>query len=454
VLRPGQRSGHDIGVTVKLDAGMPITDLVTVTHCVDVEDYDMTRRVVKLSPRDSIPNRDFVLRWAVAGDDLQAATLAHRSDAGGFVTLLVQPPLHPSDAQVMPREITFLLDVSGSMQGIPLDISKDIVARSLDSLRPDDKFNIFYFASGNGQLWDEPRSRDADNLREARGFLDDLSGGGGTEMLAGIRRALRGEHDRRRLQMFAFFTDGYVGDEDDILRLVRDERGEARFFAFGIGSSVNRYLIDGIGQFGNGASHVVLPRDENHAARAAERLFDLIDSPVLVDVTIDWNGLPVEDAYPAKLRDLFAGQTIAVVARYTGAAQGTAYVKGRIGDRTVQVPVPIVLPEQEPANEALAPIWARWKIADLSDAMLSPGAGEQLKRQITDLALEFRLVSQFTAFVAVDESRTVGDGRPLRVMQPVEMPEGVSYEGVFGEQPVGQAGATLDPGGEVPLPAP
>jgi Ca-activated chloride channel family protein len=441
VLRPGERSGHDIGLTVKLDAGLPITDLRTVTHCVDIEEVSDRARGITLSPADGIPNRDFVLRWSVAGAETQFGVLAHRAAGGGFLTLMMQPPLDPSDAQVTPREITFIMDISGSMSGLPIGISKEIVRRTLDELRAEDMFNIFVFASGNGQLWEEARKKSEETVREAREYVDQLCGGGGTEMLAGVRRAIQGRHDPQYLQMYVFLTDGYVGNEDEILRMIKEERGEARFFGFGIGSSVNRYLIDGIGEFGGGTSEAVIPRDPDHAGRAVARLFDAIDSPVLVDVRIDWNGLPVEDVYPRRIPDLFAGQTIAVVARYTGAAEGTAYVEARVGGRQVRAPVLVRLPESEPANEALAPIWARWRIADLSKEMVTAETNRQaeLKRQITDLAVEFRLVSQFTAFVAVDESRVVGDGRPVRVMQPVEMPEGVSYEGVFGEQPVGDA---------------
>jgi Ca-activated chloride channel family protein len=157
---------------------------------------------------------------------------------------------------------------------------------------------------------------------------------------------------------------------------------------------------------------------------------------VLVDVTVDWNGLPVADVYPARLPDLFAGQTINLVARYTAPAQGTAYVEARVGTRRLRLPVQVVLPEQKAANEALAPIWARWRIEDWMKEMptATKSRAAAIKQQVTDLAVEFRLMSSFTAFVAVDESRVVGDGSPLRVLQPVELPEGVSYEGVFGEQ--------------------
>ena len=441
VLAPGQRSGHDIGLTVKLDAGLRIQSIRSVVHAVELQEVSPSEREIKLSPADAIPNKDFVLRWSVAGVETQFGVLAHRAEGGGFFTLMMQPPLAPSDEQVTPREITFILDISGSMSGLPISISKAVVERSLDKLRPEDAFNLFTFASGNGRLWERPRPKTEQNVAEAREFLRTLSGGGGTEMVAGVRHALQAEHDPKYIQMYVFLTDGFVGNDDAILNLLEHERGTARFFGFGIGSSVNRYLIDGIGKSGGGASDAVLPGDARDGCRAVDRLFAAIDSPVLVDLRIDWNGLPVEDVYPSQLPDLFAGGTLDVVARYTGPASGTAYVEARVGTRQVRLPVAVVLPEAESANEALAPIWARWKIADLSEELRS-AEGErtgQLAKEITDLAVEFRLVSDYTAFVAVDESRVVGNGQPLRVMQPIEIPDGTSYEGVFGEQPAGQA---------------
>ncbi len=440
VLKPGQRSGADISLTVTVDAGLPITHISSVAHQVEIERPSATRDIVRLAAADNIPNRDFVLRWQVAGAETQFGVLAHRDRHGGYFTLTMQPPAAPRDDQVTPREITFIMDISGSMMGLPIETSKELVRRTLDELRPDDRFNIVYFASGNAQLWEEAHPRTPENIAAAKKFLETLSGGGGTEMLAGVERALHAKHDSRYLQMFVFATDGYIGDEERILRTIKTERGHARFFGFGIGSSVNRYLIEQIGAEGAGQSFTIIPRDSAGVDSAVSRLFAAIDSPVLVDVGIDWNGLPVADVFPSKPRDLFAGQTIDVIGRYTHAATGTVYVTGRIGSRKVRYPVPVALPENEPEHAALAPTWARWRIAELSSAMLTApdsAARARLEQEITQLAIEHRLVSQYTAFVAVDESRIVGDGHPVRVLQPVELPEGVSWEGIFGEAPVG-----------------
>jgi Ca-activated chloride channel family protein len=439
VLKPGHRSGHDISLAVTLDAGLPIVAEHAVAHQVEIERPSETKHLLRLASANEIPNRDFVLRWKVAGAETQFGVLSHRDRDGGYLSLTMQPPLEPRDEQVTPREITFIMDVSGSMMGTPIAMSKELVRRTLDGLRPEDAFNIVYFSGTNAQLWEEPHPRTPENVAAAKRFLENLSAGGGTEMLAGVERALHAAHDPKYLQMFVFLTDGYVGDEPRILSTIKTERGSARFFGFGIGSSVNRYLIDGIGQEGGGQSFVVIPRDSAYADRATAQLFAAIDSPVLVDVAIDWNGLPVTDAFPAKPRDLFAGQTIDVIARYDGPAHGTIYVTGRVGTRRVRYPVKVDLPEREPSHDALAPMWARAKIADLSSEMLAAGPERRsaIEQEITDLAVEHRLVSQYTAFVAVDESRIVGDGHPVRILQPVELPESVSWKGIFGESPVG-----------------
>lgn len=434
VLRPGERSGHDIDLTVRLDAGLPITEVRSVAHKVDISEHGTTRRTIKLAGADTIPNRDFVLRWTVAGERLQTGVLTYRDHGEGYLALLVQPPLDPADALVSAREITFVLDVSGSMSGVPVETSKALVRQVLDSLRPADAFNIFVFSGGSGQLWDEPRGSSPESIAEAREFLTTLHGSGGTEMLAGLKRAITGTHDPARLQMFVFCTDGFVGDEERILAFVQQERRNARFFAFGIGSSVNRYLIDGVGRLGGGASMVVLPREADAADRAAERFFSMIDAPVLVDAAIDWNGLPVVDSYPERLGDLFTGGAFTVVARFTRPAAGVAYLTGRLGTKAVRFPIVLKLPRREREHPELAPVWARRRIADLSEAMLTAPKDEavKIKQAITDLAIEYRLASPFTSFVAVDESEVRGTGTPKRVHQPVPMPQDVRYEGVFG----------------------
>ncbi|MBI4577390.1 MAG: VWA domain-containing protein, partial [Planctomycetes bacterium] len=440
VLREGERSGHDIGLSVRIEAGVPIEELKVVTHEVEVSREGPSRARVRLAGREAIANRDFVLRFRLGAGAPRAGLVAHRGGRGGFFTLMVLPQLEPAEEEVTPRELSFLIDVSGSQGGVPLAMSKAIVTRCLEGLRRHDRFNVMYFASGNGQLWEEPRQVSRANVEEAKRFVASLEGGGGTEMLSGLARALRARRDPRYVGMVVFFTDGYVGDEEEILRLVKEERGETRVYCFGTGSSVNRYLVEGIAEHGGGTVYYALPRDEEAAERGVAHFFEMVDAPVLVDVGVEFAGLPVSDVYPSKPRDLFAGRPITLVGRYGAGARGTLTVTGRVGARPVRIPVEVTLPEREESNAALAALWARSRIGDLSDRMLASTEADRprLVREVTEVAVEFRLVSAYTAFVAVDESRVVGDGRPLRVLVPVELPEGVSREGALGVEPVGE----------------
>ncbi|MBZ0137289.1 MAG: VWA domain-containing protein [Planctomycetes bacterium] len=433
MLPEGMRSGHDISLTLDIDAGMAIDQdsLESIAHKVQIESVSDQRIVVALTDADNILNRDFVFRWGMNNDKPVGGVLTHRSDKGGFFTLMLQPQLNPADKDVTPREVTFIMDVSGSMNGLPMDASKEVVGKSLDTLRPGDIFNIVYFASGNGQVFEKPMPNTPENIEKAKAFLQQRKAGGGTEMLAGLQRALKAEHDPAYLQMYTFFTDGYIGNEAEIHKTVQENSDAARFFAFGIGGSVNRHLIDGIGENGRGKVHYCFPRDAKMGERAAKTFYDMIDSPVLCDIEIDWNGLPVKDVY-GTVNDLFAGQPIQLCGRYEGSGEGTIYINGRVGANYITIPVHVVLPEQEERNECLGAIWARKRIADIEKQLLAKPDDKQLEQQGEDLALEFNLMSRWTSFVAVDESRIVGDGSPIKVMQPVELPDGVDRAGIEG----------------------
>lgn len=426
VLRDEIRAGHDIALTLDVDAGVPIQEIRSVTHDVEERPVNLGRTVLALRRHERILNRDFVVRWRIGGERLQPVVHAHAGARGGFFALTAPAPVDPRDFDVSPRELTFIVDVSGSMQGTPIELCRAIVRRALDRLRPGDLFNIVTFASGDRQLWPEPRPPLDANLAEARKFLDGFQGDGGTEMLGGLQRALAAHHDPARLQIYAFLTDGQIGNEPEILATVRSGRaGGARFFALGTGSSVNRHLLDGIGELGGGVALYALPRDGDAVEGSARRFVATIDAPVLVDVSIDWNGLPVSDVHPERLPDLFAGEALHVLGRYRAAAAGTAYLTGRVGSRAVRVPVSVHLPPRAEGHAALATLWARHAIHGLESAALGapPAEATRLFGEATRRALEFGILASGTAFVAEDAAGTMSDGRPLRVVLPLPLPE-------------------------------
>jgi Ca-activated chloride channel family protein len=435
VVAPGMRTGHDIALTLDLEAGLSITDFKAVTHDVLIKKHDDRHWTATLSKYDSIPNRDFVASWSVAGAQTKFGALAHRAEGDGHFTLMAQAPMEVrSREKVGLREVTFLVDISGSMNGAPNDMNREIIRRTLDHLTPEELINVVVFESGNGQLWETPRPATAENVAAAKAYVAGLQAGGGTEMLAGLNRALKAKHDPRHTQMYVFMTDGHIGGVEEILKTIKTDGADARFFAVGPGGSVNRYLLDGIGNLGRGRTIYANPHDPQAVPDTVQKLWEMIDAVWLADVTIDWNDMPVCDLYPAKIPDLWAGQVFNIIGRYKMPASGTIYVQGRVGKEKVRVPIAFVLPEKEPANAALVPVWARHRMQDLQNALLTtPEAGKQaVIEEITDLALEYRLMSPYTSFVAVDERRVVGNGRPVTIFQPVELPEGMDREKTVG----------------------
>jgi Ca-activated chloride channel family protein len=422
VLPPDTRSSHDIGLTVDLDAGVALKAVASSSHqIVTTPGPTAARTTIALAPGDTIPNKDFILRYDVAGDAPELAVLAHRTTGDGAFFLTLQPPKDAVPAQITPREIVFVLDTSSSMRGAPLAKARELVRTMLAGLGPDDTFQIVRFADTAGALGDRPIANKPKHQEYAMAWMTALEAGGGTAMTEGIAAALDVPHDPLRLRLVVFITDGYVGNEDEILATVHAKLGDSRLYSFGVGTAVNRYLLEEMASFGRGAVQVVRP-DEDTAAAVAT-FHARIARPVLTDVTIDWAGLAVADVTPAAVPDLFVGQPIVLAGHYARAGAATIVVKGKAGGRDVQIAVPVELPEQAD-RPAIATVWARARIGELSRAEIR-GATDATRTAITDLALEHHLMSRYTAFVAVDRSRTTTGGDAKRVAVPVEVPAGL-----------------------------
>jgi len=420
-LPPEVRSAHDIDVAVDLDAGVPLRALDSPSHAILVaRDPAAPRRAtVRLHPADTIPNRDFVLRYQVAGDDPEVAVLAHRAGAGpGSFLLVAQPPAAVADADAAPRELIFVIDTSSSMAGAPLATATALIRRVLGGLRPDDTFQIVRFADTAAALGPGPLAARPRNVQYSLDWLDHLRAGGGTEMTAGIAGALAVPHDPARLRIVAFLTDGYIGNEDQILALVGDKMGASRLFALGVGSAVNRYLLEEMARAGRGAVQVVTPGDD--PAAAAARFAERIDRAALTDISIDWNGLAIADATPAAVPDLFAGEPLVIAGHYGAPGAATITVHARRAGRAVSFAVPVELPAAAD-HPAIAALWARRRIADLERALIRRPDPAAIA-QITELGLSHGLVTRYTAFVAVDDQAPAVTGRAQRVVVPVEVP--------------------------------
>jgi Ca-activated chloride channel family protein len=439
VTPQGTRAGHDISVEVSVDAGVPIDSLESKTHDVTVERPGSHQALVRLRDKATIPNQDFILKYAVAGKRVEDAVLTHRGSKGGYFTLLLQPPDRVTSEEIAPKELVFVLDTSGSMSGFPIDKAKETMQLALDGLHPRDTFNLITFAGDTHILFPRPVPATPENRRMAREFLESRSGSGGTEMMKAIRAALApsdGISDGQgRLRVVCFMTDGEVGNDLAIIAEVQ-KHPNARVFAFGIGSSVNHFLLDNMARHGRGEVEYVGLKDDGSAA--ARRFHERVRSPLLTDISIEWGGLPVSDLYPARIPDLFAAKPLVISGRYSGSGGGVIRLRGKAAGRDFTREIKVNLPAAQPGNDVLATLWARRRVDHLMSQDfhgLQGGAmREDLKQQITQLGLDYRLMTQFTSFVAVEDRVVTEGGVPRRVEVPVEMPEGMSYEGVYGKE--------------------
>lgn len=422
-LTPGETSGHRVSLRVQLEA--PIEEYECPGHEVAVSQPRAGRWEFALD--EAMPRRDFVLRYRLASDRLKTHLQAsgRAADGLGYFSLMLVPPQRLERLGRMPLELVFVLDCSGSMHGRPLEQAKAAVAAALGQLKPSDTFQLIDFALEASQLGSAPIPATDANVRRGLAYLDSLRAGGGTMMLAGVRTALGFPHDPERLRFVVFLTDGYIGNEDEVLREVHRGLGESRIFSFGVGQAPNRYLLQAMARVGRGA--VAYLRLDERAETVMSEFMERTAHPALTHVRVDATGVELREIYPRRIPDLFVGRPVVVTGRYVGTGRGTVRVRGRVGVEDFELLLPVDLEAKGPAAEALPVVWARRKIADLYDEQ--PWSRNPfLRQEVKQVALAHNLVSPFTAFVAVDASLVTTGTEGVTVPVAVPVPEGVSYD--------------------------
>jgi len=455
LVAPGSGTGQALSFALDLDAGIPVHDVQSPTHRMRIETGRSGRASLTLAADDRARlDRDIEVRWRLGGRDPEFGVLAWRGAPGGrdddradapwgasdpgVFALFLQPPVEADDALAAPRELVFLLDCSGSMHGAPIEAAREVVRRSLRAARPVDTLQILRFSDHASGLWSAPVAATPANVRRALEYLDTLQGEGGTEMISGIRAALDRPADRERLRIVALLTDGYIGNEAEILGEVRRLLGEARLFSFGIGSSVNRYLLENLAQEGKGAALFLGPGEASDDL--VRRFVDRIATPVFTDIHLSWEGIEVDDLEPAAVPDLFAGQPLVIHGRYHRPGAGALVLEGRLRGRRQTLRRVVTLPAFAADNAALGRLWARARIDRLTRETYGRPHPDTVAA-ITDLGLRFHLMTPYTSLVAIDPDVTNDGGESRGVDVPVEMPAGVSYQGILGRVAGGLAAA-------------
>jgi Ca-activated chloride channel family protein len=407
-----------------VSTGIPIQEIASPSHQVVFRMTGQGRAEMTLADSERVSgNRDFILRYRLAGDEISSGLLLYQGRDENFFLLMAEPPQAVEADEVPAREYIFVVDVSGSMHGFPLDTGKKLMGDLVNVLRPSDTFNAVVFADGTETFSSVSIPATRPNLARAMQFIGRKDGGGGTRLLAALERAVSLPRQPAVSRSIVLLTDGYIEAEADVFDYVRNQLDEANFFAFGIGSSVNRFLIEGVAHAGLGEPFIVTEPGE--ATEAAAKLRRYIGSPVLTGIDLTFSGFEVYDVEPRKVPDLFASRPIVVFGKWRGAASGSIEISGETGRGPFQTSIAVVPEHSDTRHGALRHLWARTRIANLAD--FGPSTpGEERVAAITSLGLTYGLLTRYTSFVAVQEfvrrTAEVAD----EVDQPLPLPAGVS----------------------------
>lgn len=418
---------------VSVAGGMAIQQLESPSHKLATQyAADKLTASVDLDPSEqNAGNRDFVLRYRLAGKDLASGLMTFAEPGGeNFFLAMVQPPHRPAAELIPPREYVFIVDVSGSMSGFPLQTTKSLMHDLLPRLRPTDTFDVLLF-SGDDALY-APQSVPATpaEIEKAIAFVDKQAGGGGTELLPAIQHAMAMPKTQNASRSFVVVTDGFIAEEPKVFEQIRDHLDEANVWSFGIGTSVNRHLMDGIAKAGQGEAFTILGPDQ--AKAAAVKFRDYVETPVLTNVALKVDGFDAYDIEPKVLPDVFASRPVLVWGKYRGTPKGTLTLSGVSGKGRFVSTLDAGKAVPDANNAALRYLWAREEVSLLGDFFNA----DQNHDQIVKLGLQYNLLTQFTSFIAVQDIVRTAQGS-TDVAQPSPMPAGVTDMAVGNGMEVG-----------------
>lgn len=430
-LLEGSEPTYSFDLRLGIAAGIPLQEVSSPSHEVAIAYLDQSRASVELAGKEKQGggNRDFILRYRLEGSAIESGLLLYEGDEENFFLMMVQPPERVAPQEIAPRDYVFIVDVSGSMHGFPLDISKRLMRDLLEGLREKDTFNVLLFAGTSALLSKHSVPATKANIMQAIQFINSQNGGGGTELLPALQKALALPQNEGVSRSIVIATDGYVHVEPEAFDLIRNNLSNANLFAFGIGSSVNRHLIEGMAHVGYGEPFVVTKPAE--AAQAAARLRELIAQPVLTDIDVRFSGVETYDIEPPTMPDLLAERPLVLFGKWRGKPAGSAVVAGLRGADIFEARINMDKADSSPRYQALRYLWARQRVRTLAEYnRLQPD--DHRVEELTALGLNYNLLTDYTSFVAVDEEVRNPEGSLKSVKQPLPLPKGVSNLAVGG----------------------
>ncbi len=430
-LGEGEKGGGEYDITVNLSTGVAIGDLSCKSHKVNIRKSEPSVAQVTLAdPGDFAGDRDFILDYKLTGSDISSGLMLNQGEDENFFLLTVQPPERFKPEEIPPREYIFVLDVSGSMYGYPLDTAKELIRNLASGLRGSDRFNLLLFSGASSLMSQESVPATSENIRRAIDFIDQENGGGGTELAPALNEAIGLARAEQMTRNIVIATDGYISGEKEIFDLIDGNLNTTSFFAFGIGDSVNRYLIEGIAKAGQGEAFLVT--DSEDAAETAGRFKTYIEAPLLTDIQISYDGFDVYDTEPSSVPALFAQRPVTIFGKWKGEPAGTIRITGKTGGKDYEQEIDVSQVKSLAVNDAIRYLWARKRVEQLTDYGSGSPNQEDVKEEVTWLGLNYSMMTPYTSFVAVSEKVRNPDGNSTEVEQPQVLPHNVSNFAVGG----------------------
>lgn len=425
-LQSGEAAPMDFSMRAHIRSALELSGLRSTSHEVQVAYEDKQSAAVTLGQSELHgADRDFVLEYRLGGGAIESGVLTYAGAEHDTFLLVLEPPHDVPPAAVVPREYLFVVDVSGSMEGFPLDTAKGLARRLLSTLKAGDRFNVMLFAGGQEVLSTQSLPATPENIEAGVTFISLARGGGGTELHAALVRAFGMDREGGRSRSIVLITDGYVNFEPKLFELVQKSLGKGNLFPFGIGTSVNRYLIEGLARLGRSEPTVVLQARDAEAA--ADRFVREISTPIMTDISLSFQGGTAIDVEPAVSPDLFASRPLTIVGKWKGGAAGSVTVRGTTSAGRFTRTLPLV-PMPGTGGAVLEQLWARERLKRLSDFATFVDDSE-LVEELTQLALRYKILSNYTSFVAVDTQRSQSSAVSI-IRQPLPLSAEVSNSAV------------------------
>ena len=425
-----EKPAYTFDLHLVLDAGMSIAEAKCSSHKTNILFDNENTAVCQLDRKDQFAgNKDFIFKYRLSGSSVKTGLLLYEGKDENFFLAMIQPPKTVKPEQIPPREYIFILDVSGSMDGFPLEISKQMMKNLLLSLKPKDRFNILTFA-GTSKLY-APHSVEVTNedIVKAIQFANSQGGSGGTELVSALKNALAIPPLDKYSRSFVLLTDGYVDVEPESFQLVGKNLDKANFFALGIGTSVNRFLIEGLCRVGKAEPFIVTA--PNEAKGVAAKLMEYIQTPVLAKIKTQFDGMDVYDVEPSAVPDAFSQRPILVYGKWRGKANGMLKLTGLTGTSVYEHQLKFKDFPAQSSHIALQYLWARNKIQTISDYDAQNPSGSTQK-EVCQLGLKYNLLTAYTSFIAIDSLIRNTSQEQTTIRQTLPLPENVSDRAVGG----------------------